>query len=73
LSAQGWTTHYLYWLAPISVMIVAMYVYEYEALRLANGPDIIPARYADGRGKDHRHAARRERSTKWSHEPARES
>ena len=40
LAGGGWTAHWLYWLAPISAMIVAMHLYE--ALRPANAPTSAP-------------------------------
>ena len=40
LAGGGWAAHWLYWLAPISAMVVAMHLYE--ALRAASAPASVP-------------------------------
>jgi aquaporin NIP len=40
LAGGTWTAHWLYWLAPILGMIVAMHMYD--ALRPANLPAVVP-------------------------------
>ena len=41
LAGGGWTAHWLYWLAPVAGMVMAMRIYE--TLRPASAPSAVPA------------------------------